>query len=360
MRFCTSRLIVFVSFIALTPSAFGQNSRSELDSLYQELDSLFANESIPDDLFRLADSLLALENARISVLSVRGGYVSEVLSAGRAFGVSQYGFNPSLTYYHHSGFYGGVTGYWSNEYTPGYYLTDISAGYMRTSRNNKWNMFVDHSFYIFNDTIDDHPFRNSAQAALSHRFSFADASVDYSFLYGSSNAHRITTTANLRLRKSFKGWIESITIMPGIAGQWGNADVLYLRQPRNALTDLHRIIRTHDYPRLNLREYLRLYNMLESGREQAAALFLFNREYTPEQIGQLIDQYYDGQIESDNSFGFMNLYFSLPVIIRMGSVSLLLNYTYNLPHALPGEDYAYDPSGYFSASLTWSLSWLKK
>ncbi len=354
------RWVILLSIITLAPSAKGQDVRNELDSLYQELDSLFSDEAIPDDLFRLADSLLGLQNARISVLNVRAGYVSEVLSAGRAFGVSQYGFNPAVSYYHHSGLFGGVTGYWSNEYTPGYYLTDISVGYMRTTDNNKWSMLADHSFYVFNDTLDDHPFRNSAQAALSYRFPFADVGVDYSFLYGNSQAHRITAMANLRFRKNFRGWIESVTLMPGAAAQWGNADVLYVRQPRTALTDLYSIVRSNNYPRLTARDYIRLHHMLENDREQAAALFLFQREYSPEQIQRVIDQYYSGQLQSNNAFGFMNVNFSMPVIVRMGSVSILLNYTYNLPQALPGEDYTYDPSGYFSASVSWSISWLKK
>jgi len=353
------RLAFAALLIFFSSNAMSQEKGSDLDDLYSELDSIFADEIVPGDLFKLADSLLALDNAKVSALNVRAGYVSQVVSAGRSFGVQQYGFTPGVTYFHHTGFYGGVSGYWTNEYDPGYYLTDLSAGYTYTYKN-KLMFQANHAFYLYNDSLDTHSVDKSAQVAINFQPKWFEIGTDYSYLYGSSAAHRINAHANLRWKLNPNGWIDAITFMPGIAGQWGNADVFYWRQPRTAVTDLYQIIRSNDYPLLERGDYLRLAYLLETDRELAAVLFLLQRDYTQGQIRDLFDAYYAGDVSVENTFGFLNFSVSFPVILRAGRFSLLLNYTYNLPQALPGETVKYESSGYFSASMSYMLTWLKK
>ncbi len=354
------RIIFLCICIGLAMNTFAQDSSRQLDSLYLELDSLFADESVPDDLFALADSILALENAKVSALVLRMGYVSQVVSAGRALGIDQFGISPAISYFHHSGLGGSVTGYWSSEYSPSYYLTDVSLNYSRTFKQ-KLTILANHDFYFYNDSLPEHSFNKSAQVSANYHHKRFDAGGDYAFLYGNAQAHRIVGHANLNFKLRFKNkFIDAITFMPGAALQWGNADVLYLRQPRTALTDLYRIIKSNDYPLLTRREYLKLAYLLETDRKLAAALFLKERGYTNEEIKSLGQAYYDGSYRIENTFGFMNWSVSMPVIIRAKRFSLLLNYTYNQPQSLPGEDFEYESTSYFSASLSYAITSIKK
>jgi hypothetical protein len=349
---------IFAFMVLLIPaiSSAQDSSRSSLDELYAELDSIFGEETVPADLFALVDSLLASENEKVSALNVRLGYVSTIVSAGRSFGVEQYGITPAVNYFHHSGLFAGATGYWSNEYSPGYYLTNLSFGYSKTFFR-KMVVTANHDFYLYNDTLGEHSFNKSIQAGLGYQFKHADANIDYAFLYGNDHAHRITATANARLKIRPNGFLDAIIFMPGASFQWGNANVFYLRQPRNAVTDLYQIIKQNDYPRLGRRGYLKLTYLLENQKTGAIDYFLTQRDYTPDQVVALMDEYYDGQVQTNNAFGFMNYSVSLPVVVRSGRWSLLVNYTYNVPQALPGETYTYDPSGYFSSSLSYLIYW---
>lgn len=354
------RGILFMALIVFQGHLYGQEEEQEptLEELYGELDSLFANETVPDDLFSLVDSLLALDSAKYSSLNLRLGYVSNIVSAGRNFGFDQYGFSPGATYYHHSGVFAGFTGYWSNEYEPGYYLNTLNLGYMHTLKES-WVLSAGHDFYLFNDSIEDHSFDKGAQVAVYFQKKWADVGVDYAFLYGNDKAHRVTVRANGRLKIKTSGIIDGITFMPGASFQWGNANVFYLRQPRTAATDLYQIVQENDYPGLGYRGYRKLVYLLESDRQFAAAYFLRERGYTNEQIANTIQSYYDGEFKAEDTFGFMNYSFSFPISITVGKWNLLLNYTYNMPVALPGEEIEYEANGYFSTSLSYLLYWQK-
>lgn len=359
-RVCVLRSFLFISLVITSNPLLSQENEKEtsLEELYRELDSLFANEAIPDDLFSLVDSLLALDTAKYSTLTLRVGYVSNIVSAGRNFDFDQYGFSPGATYYHHSGIFGGVTGYWSNEYDPRYYLNNLTVGYMPTIKKD-WAVSVNHDFYLFNDSLESHSFNKSVQTAVYYQREWADLGVDYAFLYGNDAAHRITARANGRIKIKPSGIIEAITLMPGASFQWGNANVFYLRQPRTAVTDLYKIVKGNDFPRLTLRNYRRLTYLLENDRQLAAAYFLRERGYTNEQISTTIQSYYAGEFIEEDTFGFMNYSFSLPVSVTSGRWNLLLSYTYNIPVALPGEDFEYPANGYFSTALSYLIYWKK-
>jgi hypothetical protein len=340
-------------------TVFSQNHLEDLQPLYEELDSLFADDDIPDNLFELADSILALENAKISALNLSVGYVSEVVIAGRSLGLDQYGIAPSAAYFHQSGLQAGITGYWSSDYEPALYLTDINVGYSKTIR--KFTFQINHDFFLYNDSVKyDHLFNKTAQGSVAFNLKRVTGTAEYSFLYGNSNAHRITSNISGIFKVKTRGWINAVTFMPGATFQWGNADIYFWRQPRTALTDLFRIIQNNDYPRLERGDYRKLTYLLETEREAAAALFLRQRDYTPQQILDVFGEYYDGSVSSTNAFGFMNFSMSFPVIVRARNFSLLLNYTYNMPQSLPGETYTYEPNGYFSSSISYLFSWIKK
>jgi hypothetical protein len=195
---------------------------------------------------------------------------------------------------------------------------------------------------------------------VNYHHKFIDAGIDYSYLYGNETAHRVVAHANGNLKFKFKGFIDAVSFMPGISMQWGNADIVYWRQPRTALSDLYWLIRDNQYPRLDKGDYRKLAYLLENNRTPAATFFLRQRDYTDVQIGNLFDAYYDGSYNFQDTFGFMNFSVSLPVVVRSGRLSLLLNYTFNQPQALPGENYSYDSNSFFSSSVSYMFSWIKK
>jgi hypothetical protein len=335
-----------------------QDASANLNALYDELDSLFANESIPD-LFQLADSLLALDSSKVSALSFRAGYISRIVTAGRTYGFSQYGMVPSVRYYHHTGIQAGITGYWSSEFDPNYYLTNLSGGYMRTVGKH-WSFIASHDFYFYNDTLNSHAFNKSVQASALYHTRFSDAGIEYGFLYGDENAHRLTATANGRIKLRTNGFINAIVLMPGASLQWGNANIYYLRQPRSAAAELYQVVKENKFPRLTLRNYATLVYLLEMNRLNAARMLLESRGYTNEQMRVMRDAYYNGQIKEDNVFGFMNYVLSIPVMMSHNHWTFTLNYTYNIPVSLPGEKFEYDANGYFSASMGYLVQWARK
>ncbi|HPW63921.1 MAG TPA: hypothetical protein PLJ13_16615, partial [Cyclobacteriaceae bacterium] len=107
---------IFLSSVCLT-SARGQQTDSALlysDPYIAELDSLLEKDSL--QIFSLIDSLINLPvPAFRSQLVARLGYNSNVVSASRTLGFNQFGLAPGIAYYHKSGLYTDVTGYWSPE-----------------------------------------------------------------------------------------------------------------------------------------------------------------------------------------------------------------------------------------------------
>ena len=128
------RYINQVSFVLLLIAWLG------VRPLYAQSDYLMASDSVLMDLadeeldtlglFQLLDSLIELESLRSSQFSLHLGYISEVSNAGRTLDVKQYGFNPGISYFHKSGLYGDVTGYWNSDLDPHYDLTVVSLGYV--------------------------------------------------------------------------------------------------------------------------------------------------------------------------------------------------------------------------------------
>jgi hypothetical protein len=352
------RSFVVLCALLIPPSIYAQTSSSKLDSLFNDLDSVFSAENIPD-LFRLADSLLALDSAKVSTLNLRVGYVSQIVSAGRTFGFNQYGFIPGVSYYHRSGFYGSATGYWSSEFSPQYYMTNLAVGYTKAFGKH-WMINASHEFYLYNDTLATHSFNKSAQVAAYYQTKWTDAGIDYAFLYGDETAHRILANFNGRIKLKLSGPIRSIVFMPGAAFQWGNANVYYVRQPRTVAAEVYQYIKQGDFPDITVKTYVQVLALLKKGHDIAAVGILKRHGYSNDQIKSLFQLYRDGVIQQNNVFGFMNYSFSAPVIFNLRKFSLTLNYTYNIPVALPGEMFHYQPNGYFSASITYQMQWSQK
>ncbi|MCC5931362.1 MAG: hypothetical protein JJU28_19085 [Cyclobacteriaceae bacterium] len=308
----------------LWPLAFSQTIENEEDTSYvafdwDQFDSLFENEEDSLSIFKLVEALLEAEKPRSYLLS-RLGYVSNIVNAGRTFGVNQFGFNAGAAFYHKSGFFMDASLFWNSDFEPSLGPFIASLGYMNNV--NDWlTLLVSYDRFFYKETdidspdldwltrylITQYPTLNNAvnaNAMINHKYFFGG--LDYTFLFGNDTAHRImaTLSANVKFRNV---WIfDRIRIMPGFNMLFGNATVTSISFNEN--------------------------------------IFRRTRMLRPAI-----------RIEQSNEFGLMNYGLTTPVSLTRGSYTLLLSYQLNQPVALPGETLPVETNSYMSISVLYNL-----
>lgn len=276
-------------------------------------------------IFRLLDSLITtIDDEETAQVVIRMGYNSNDTGQGSAFQLSQYGLSLGAAYYHPSGFFGDVSGYFSNTSEPTYYLTMVSGGYTYSkAKKVSINLEYRRSFYHF-DTEAYSPFprlptsfiTNFSSGVFSNNFTSTfyfehkaiNLRVDYSFLFdwNIAPAHRVAPTASVNWEKRGCAKTEKIAVFPSISWLYGSGIVpSYEPLFDNRLQALFRI-------------------------RNGLPLF--------EQVDQV-------------KWGTMNLAISVPVIITWKKWSIMASYTYNWPKTLPGESYILPDGGYVMGSL---------
>jgi hypothetical protein len=279
----------------------------------QSADSLLTKTALTSQdtltIIDLIDSLLMLEDEASSQLSLRIGYNSNVLEAGRTLGIENFGLAPALSYYHKSGVYADVTGYWSKDFQPKYYLTVASVGYMYDF--NKYFSFIagyDHYFYSDATYI---PFQNTLSVTPVVEFKPVSVSLNYSYYFGDQSAHRLMPGLGVTLEKK-KFWVfDRIALLPGFYALWGNMTI----------TKIEYVLPDRIIDRIN--------NRIKYG--------------IPEDIVE----------REETIYGMMNYTFSVPLSITYKNWSLLLTYAYNIPKALEDETLTISESSYVSGSLSY-------
>lgn len=318
-----------------------------LDQLELEL----AADSL--DILDLIDSLIRTD-FRYSQMSVRLGYTSNITYAGRNFGIQQYGFGMGASYYHKSGLFTDVSGYWNSDITPAYNPTILSAGYMGIL-TKKWTFTTsyDHYFYQKSDTdeLAYYPITNSANISTYLEWKHLTFSMDYSYMFGEEQAHRLRGNVMLTLAKDNWGFIDRFVFMPTASLLMGNAYVYQL---------------TPVYPTLNLEtryairqimfeQYGEMYVRHLWRNQKEEYLALENEIYQNNK-----DQLSDYIVTSDNVFGIMNYSLSAPFYFYLNNFTFALSYHYNIPVALPGEELTLENNSYLSATLIYNIPLRKK
>jgi len=296
---------VFIVMLSVS-SATAQDT----DSLFYKADSLFTSaDSL--SIFNLIDSLLSAEDLLSSQLAVRLSYNSNVLSAGRTLGIENFGLSPGVSYYHKSGMYADVSGYWSKDFVPAYYLTVASLGYMRDfSRHFSIMAGYDRYFYHLNQEDNYIPYRNTLSISPIVEFKPITLSLSYSFYFGDQYAHRIMPGIGFQLQKKKLLKIDRISISPAFYPLWGN----------EVITEFEII------PPQTFREALDNYAQ-------------YGTRYKVEQ--------HDRDV-----FGIMNYAITVPLIVSHKKWGFSFTYTYNIPRALPGEPDVLSESSFLSGSIT--------
>lgn len=362
------RPIAIATLYLITLSSSGQDTLSyaeQLRIIEEEMDSL--------SIFNLIDSLFNMERESSSELNVRLSYTTNVTSAGRDYNISQSGISPGVSYYHKSGLYGDLAGYWNSGVEPNYNPTIFSLGYLGNFKNKKWSYTLDGEKWFYNpNDSSDNPLTYSLGGSMSYDFKLGFASIDYSFLFGNETAHRIITnlTGTISLGK---WWIfKSINLYPSISMMAGNSDITQLRITNQEVNErvYNRIQRltsfadlTDDQRKFMTFLILRAYNngtITEEVRNQLIFDLRRSNDLSLEDQANLQQIAEEGievtELVDDNAFGILNYAFTIPLSLSTNRLNILLSYTYSIPVQLPGEEFVeIDPIGYFGVSISYRI-----
>jgi len=315
----------------------------QLAQLDLEMDSL--------SIFSFLDSLLNTTELK-SEIGIRIGYTSSRLTAGRDFNTQQKGFSPGISYFHKSGAYVDFTSFFDNQSDPALSQSILHAGYLWIP-HRKWtiNPYVEKTF---NNQDFEYDLTQSLGSNVSYDFKLAEASLDYSFLWGKKTGHRFIGSLNKKIVLKNVPLVNKLTFYPTISTIAGTADIFtylysadqvndYLLELQYLTDDEIRALRVSGeittQEAINLRIARRL---LVDGKEE-------DREFL---IGLL------NTLEQDNTFSLLSYSFSLPVSFNIDpKTSVMLSYSYSVPLKLPGEDLGVDPTGFFSFSLSRRITW---
>ncbi|MEO8474572.1 MAG: hypothetical protein ABI477_20380 [Chryseolinea sp.] len=296
-------------------------------TMAQEVDSLALSgidEVLTFDdslsIFKLIDSLLEMGDiSGSSQLAVRLGYNSNVQSAGRTLGIQNFGLAPGVSFYHKSGLYADVSGYWSKEFSPSYYLTITSLGYLHSF--SKWfSIMGNYDHYFYNSNSDDAfiPYKNTLSVTPMIDLKPVLFSLNYAFYFGDDYANRIMPGLSVVLQKKKLWGINRVAITPSFFTLFGD----------ETLT-------TFDYtiPK-TLREW-------RANKDKYGTIF--------------------GRVQKDSRvFGVMNYAISAPITVSYKNWGFAFTYTYNIPKALKGEPLTISNSSYLSGSITYFIDLKRK
>ena len=303
------RLVVALALVATGTYSLAQNADSVLLSDVET--ELTFEDSL--SIFELIDSWLLQGDLNASQLAVRLSYNSNVMSTGRTLGIENFGLAPGISYYHKSGLYADVSGYWSKDFDPAYYLTVASVGYMHDFSKH-FSVIAGYDHYFYNVGKDNYvPYSKAFSITPTLEFQPLILSTTYSFYFGDAYAHRILPGLTVMLEK--KKWlaIDRIAINPSFYVLFGNEMLTELEYvpPQTPLEGLQ-----------NFRKYGTRFRLVE---------------------------------RTKNVFGIMNYAISVPLSLSHKNWSFSFSYTYNIPKALPGEPLTLSESSYLAGSLTYFI-----
>lgn len=292
----------------------------------QEVDSL-ALSGIDDALtfedslsiFTMIDSLLESADLGGSQLAIRVSYNSNVLSAGRTLGIENFGLAPGISYYHKSGLYADVSGYWSKDFDPSYYLTVASVGYMHSfSKILSVMGGYDHYFYNLRDADEYVPYKNTLSVTPILELKPVLLSVNYSFYFGDAYANRIMPGLSVVLEKKKFFGLDRVAISPSFYALFGDETISTIEFV---------LPKTIAEMRMNKRLYNSIFGVVQTDKRV---------------------------------FGVMNYAISAPLSITYRNWSFMFTYTYNIPKALPGEPLTISESSYLSGSISYFIPFKQK
>lgn len=335
----------------------------QLLALEQELDSL--------SIFNLLDSVLLLGITQKSEFNLRYGFTSSVTSAGRDYNIQQKGHSWGASYFHRSGVYTDLSGYWNSDIIPAYNPTILSIGYLGNS-SKKWSYSFDYEHWFYNPKdSSDNNLTNSLGTSISYDFKKGYVSLDYSHLFGKETSNRFI--GNIATTLSFGKWgpFKSVSVFPTFSVMAGNGNITTLRITSQQISDENKLEISRIDSLANLsteeRRYLaflvnRAYergNLTLRRRNSILNLISIASTATEEELAALNEIAANGIEQQEfidgEEFGILNYSFTIPISLTANRISILLSYTYSVPVKLAGEFFDSDPIGYFGASVLYRI-----
>ncbi len=315
-------LILFFS------SRFSHAQDSEYDSLlevYLKLDSVWLAEIERDSLsiFSLIDSIVS--NQPKSQIALRTSYNSKVFNIGRDYGIDQYSITNGVSYYHKSGLYADLSGYYYSGISPHYNATAITLGYS-SFISPKWGYNLNVSRTFFDQLDESASFNNTLNYNLGvstfYYSKYLTVGLDYIYSFGSEevNAHRIVPSLTFTPHLKTKGFLKRIKFNPILYATYGT-ETLYSEQYNN-------IIVRNLIKKIGHRNFMRAYRR---GNDE-----LFNLIY---------------DIKVSDYFGLLNVQMTFPIQYHHKKFTGTLSYNVNVPVTIPGEELDSQVNGYFGISL---------
>lgn len=342
MRHLLIAIFFFVGSALLAQDSSQLSYQEQWAQLEADLDSF--------SIFLAIDSLLTYDLSPPSEFNFRLSYNSNITSAGRNYGLDQHGLSPGVSYYHKTGLFADVAGFWNSDSDPNYSLTTFSVGFLKTL-SSKWSIGADYERWFINGGSTT--FENNLGINTNYQIGPIDVALDYSYLFGKENGSRLITnlSTTINIGKNFLGF-SRVSLSPTVSFIMGhdivttfstsdNRNVIYLLQlvtlePEERDLALRALVANGT---LTTQQAFRIRNRINN--------------LTPEQEQRLLEAAF---IASDNKeFGALNYSFTLPLTLSNKRSILMLSYTYSVPIALPGETASFDPIGFFSLSYNYRL-----
>ncbi|MCU0444734.1 MAG: hypothetical protein MUE85_07430 [Microscillaceae bacterium] len=233
------------------------------------------------------------------------GFANRVVFAGRDFNTDQFSLNGGATYYHKSGFFGGVSAYWYSDSPPRYNLTDLSVGYANEILKN-WLVNLSYDYLLFTNIENQpaNPLQHNLAIGSSYDFGPVNVGVDYGFLTGGENAHRLSANLGGYI-PIYDVWIfDKISFSPNVSLFWGTDNITLSRLPAR-----------------------------------------FQRRIS--QNGVRLDT---------DKFGLMNINLAIPIQFKIKRFKLNFTYNYSFPQALfPRLERNLHEIGFFTTSIAYTL-----
>ncbi len=341
--------LIILSSLTLHAQSDTLSLQEQLDLLELEMDSL--------TVYNLINSILS-DYKPASEMGFRLAYNSSVTNAGRTYSLDQHGFSPGVSYYHKSGVFGDVSGFWGSALDPNYSLTVGTLGYMKLVGKN-WSLSGNYERWFYNYNSSNPP--NTLGATVGFTSKFFYSSLDYSFLFGGKTSNRLilSTSGNLKIQN---WWIfKSVAFRPTISTVFGNQDITILFSDMDKTAEERRAYIRENLDREELEQFaatvlseedLQKVERIKDDRfdKKGERIAIVYSQY--EEIGDYIDQQLSTTV---NLYGFMNLSFGLPVQFTFKKFSVIASYTYNIPIRLPEETGTLSPVGYFGLSLNYRI-----
>ncbi len=334
---CKILIIALLGFCCLTTNPLKAQETLHTDSVFINYDSLLSDYLYFDSLLldeltsdsasfmQLLDDLMGEKYIK-STFSTRIGYSGQITNAGRTIGINQYGFNAGVSYYHKSGIFADVSGYWNSDQLPNYNTTIIDLGYMGNFAPN-WSYWASYNHYFYSKTEGDaisFPFTDAINASTNYYIKKLSFGIDYSFTFGKETAHRIRINTSYTLAKTNWWFFNRVSFTPNLSLLMGNANVVSWQ--------------------INATRTKQLINRIGYRR------FRFLQLNYPNELNATLSYAVE-----NNAFGIMNYSLFVPITFTVKKISLMVNYTINLPVELPNEELDTSLNNFLSTTLIFTF-----